>query len=272
MSKKENITEQVQLDQTRHRRFTSSRMAELMSDNRGGTAPGQPFFTYVDEIYYQHLMDRDTELKPYSRAMAWGEYVERFAFEQLGLAWTLDSKKTYTHPDKDLAKWWSGRPDTIKGKAPRRVVGDIKCPEPKNFARYSDFFLQPGTEQEKVDEMKKDKDLKKFYWQLTSNAILTGAASCQLVVYMPTLEQLEEIQAAAWNIDEDTLPAGRYIWDYRFIAESQPIHLPHLPHGSLLKPLNSFNFTPAQEDVDRLTDRITLAKAQVEARLKKFMQ
>lgn len=268
--KEVDITTQVYLDQTRHLRFTSSKVHNLTSTNRGGTGPGQPFFTLCEEVYFRHLLDRDLEVEAYSRPMAWGEYVERYVFELLGWEYSLESKVQFTHPEKDLAQWWSGRPDVLRHQ-PVKAVGDVKCPQPKNYAFMVDLFLKPWTTGEKLEFMKKDKDLKKYYWQLVSNAILTDCEFAQLIVFLPTEMQLEEIRHQANSIDEESLPAGRTIWDYKFIADNPKHKLPHIANSSLLKPLYSFEFEVPEEDKILLTERVQLARDTVKGYLEKFM-
>ena len=267
-NKEQDITLQVHLDNTRHKRFTSSKTHEMASFARNKVDPGAPFATRVEEVFLARIADRTLEVNPYSRSMAWGEWCERFAFEQLGMEWKLESRIQYTH--EKFPEWWSGRPDVIKVTKGVRTVADIKCPEIKNFALWSEFFLNDWEHDVKVEYMKGHKDLKKYYWQLVSNAILTDSEFCQLIIYLPTPLQLQEIQDAANDIDEETLLPNRRIWDYKFIADSSPNRLPFLPSTSKLKPLCSLVFKPPQSDREFLFDRISTGISEVKARLEKF--
>lgn len=224
----------------RYGRFTSSQIYKLMTWDRGGKNPGQPFFTYVEEKRIERKMQRSLELDVHTRPMAWGNLCEMYVEQNLGFEYEIVSKDTIVHPDYDF---WAGTPDFKKPDC----ISELKCYEPKKFASYTDCIL------------KEDKDLIKAkypeeYWQGVSNAILLGKQKFELITFIPYKSELDKIREFADNYD------GPDQWKYRYIVEAEDKALPYIPDRCGYKNLNIVMIDLCPVDAAFLTERVLLAE------------
>ena len=125
--------------------FTSSNIFKLMTLARNKVDFGKPALTYIHEKRMEKRMGRSLELESYSRAMAWGLFMESYVFSKIGIEYLITSKDTDVHPN---IKGWSGSKDLI---VPGLKVSDIKCYEPKKFGDYTDALLLGD-----IDRLKED--------------------------------------------------------------------------------------------------------------------
>lgn len=227
----------------RNGNFTSSEIFRLMKKGRGKDAWSVDADTYVAECNMERRLGRSVEVVSDARPLTWGKCVEKRAFRALGLDYTFCANVTIQHPD--IPFWW-GSPDATT----RPAVADLKCPMTLiSFCQMIDPYYEDGNlihEGLTIEAVRQNhKDGDKFFWQIVSNAILTNKKKGQLVVYVPYLEELEEIK---------TLADG--IGDYYWIWAADKDKLPYLLNGGHYKNINVIEFDILQRDVDALTERV----------------
>jgi hypothetical protein len=222
--------------------FSSSKIGNLMSKGRGNFSVeniGKPFITYVQEKAYEKKLGRALSKDNSARATAWGHLCEEQAFNKMDLIYSLVSKERFYH--EDYSDFWSGMPDLLT----EDIVGDIKCP----YTLKSFCYL--------IESMKDVKVFKQthsdYYWQLVSNAILTGRNEAMLIVYVPYLKDLEEIKDLARSRGEEL--DNRF----SFINWAEDEELPYLIEGNHYTDLNVMEFTIPEEDKELLTERVAMA-------------
>jgi len=185
------------------------------------------------------LLTEKTDARP----LIWGKCVEKPAFDVLGLEYTLCSDKSIQHP---TIPFWVGSPDAVTDT----VVADLKCPQTlTSFCQMLEPYYEDGKlvheamTIEAVRENHKDGD--KFFWQIVSNAVLTGKKKGELIIYVPYFDELETIRARAEGVPE-------YYWIFYCDAEK----LPYLVREGDYKNINVIQFDIMQRDVDFLTERV----------------
>ena len=199
----------------------------------------QAGLTYIQDKQIELRLGRSINIEKVARAMTWGHFLEGRVFSLLGIEYDILSKETDVHP---TIAHWSGSPDLkIHGK----LIGDIKCFEPKNFALYTDMLLLQDP-QEFKDQFPKE------YWQLISNALINQVKKVEAISYMPYKSELAEIRQLA----EEVWTGDGTDYRFRFIAEAPNRELPYLPDGGYYKNLNRFRFTVPEEDAEYLTNRV----------------
>jgi hypothetical protein len=225
--------------------FTSSEIAALMKKDKSGKGFGAPALTYIEETNMERRLGRSLTEEVSARPLVWGKLLEGRAFDMLGLEYYLSSKDTIVHPD---IPYWSGSPDG--GKYDPRTICDIKCPITlKSFCQLVDAGTKGGIEQIREDH----KDGEKYYWQIVSNAMLTGSAYGELIVYMPYESELGEIRMLAQNV------AGEHLSKHYFIAMAGQDDLPFLLDDGFYKNINVFSFEIPTADCEALTDAVIRA-------------
>ncbi len=230
-------------------RFTSSKIYLLTDKGRSKSALfSVGAETYIKNKANERKLKRSLDLGKSGNSAKWGLFLEQYVFSQFtGLEYKIMADESTIYNDS-----WAGSADLI---VPNKKVSDIKCYEPEKFCNYTNMILAKDTERFK-------KEFKQEYWQLVSNAIVNDVPNAEAISYMPTLEELEEIQDLAANYE------GADQWKYRFIVES-PIHqLPYIPKESEYKNINFFEFEVPQEDKDFLIQRVELAEAELRKLLK----
>lgn len=213
--------------------FTSSEIYKLLGSDRVRS-------TYIEEKQIELRMGRSISVEAYSQAMAWGNFMEMFVFEHIGMEYQITSSTTDVHPT--INKWSGSKDLIVEGEK----VSDIKCYQPKNFARYVDALMTK-------DIYIIRKKFPKEYWQLVSNAAINKVPKAEAIVFMPYKSQLNEIREMAENYD------GADQWKYRFIVDNEDHCLPYLPDNGHYKNLNKFEFTVPQDDTTLLTNAVLSA-------------
>jgi hypothetical protein len=155
---------------------------------------------------------------------------------------TSSIHETIVHP---TLSYWAGSPDGVTEDS----VMDIKCPltikswvsltQGENIYGMVDGFTVQGR------EFSGNTYGDKYYWQLVSNAILTGKKFAELIVFMPYQEQLEAIRSEA---------------DFQginWIKYSTDDELPYV--GKQHKNITTIRFEVPQKDIDTLTEAVTEA-------------
>lgn len=222
---------------------TSSEIVALLSNDRSGKDPGKPFYTYIEECNMERRLKRSLCDEINAHSTLWGQLVEECVFNKLDTSYSLVSKETLVHPE---ILYWCGSPDVRKfvdGNCD--TVGDIKCPKTlKSFCQLVDGWNKDG-----IDGIRDNhKDGEKYYWQLVSNACITGAKYAELIVYAPYKHELDIIRKACEG-------DAKYYW----LFGSQDDELPYLIEGEHYNNLNIFRFEVPFLDKQRLTDRVRLA-------------
>lgn len=216
-------------------RFTSSEIYALTKKDRSGKGFGAPALTYIQEKIYERRLGRRLSEEVNARPLQWGKLCEAIAFEALGLEYTLTSQDTIEHPD--FPEYWAGSPDGVKNG----VVYDIKCPSTiKSFCQFYDC----NTKEELIEN---HKDGEKYYWQLVSNAILTGVDKAELIIYMPYKQDLTAVREAALD------------YGYKWIEYAADDELPYIIEGNYYKNLKVISFHIPDEDKKLLTDCVVKA-------------
>jgi len=233
----------IRTNKSRLGNFTSSEIAALMSEGKAKDSIGKPFYTYVKEKQRERRLGRSLNNDSSARPLTWGKLVEMKGFELLGTEYGLYSDKTIIHPD---CPFWSGSPDGIIHEE-EKVVFDLKCPYTLNS------FCELA-ECKNIDEVRANhKDGEKYYFQLVSNAILTGCNWGELIVYCPYKSELESIKEMANNWDGDDQKKYAWIW----FADDE--ELPYLIDGEYYPHLVKIRFPIPQSDKEALTERVKLA-------------
>ncbi len=228
---------------SRNGNFTSSEIFRLMKKGKGKDSWSVEADSYIAECNMERRLGRSVETQIDARPLSWGKCVERRAFNVLGLDYTLRSSETIQHPE--IPFWW-GSPDATT----RFACSDLKCPLTLiSFCQMLDPYydngklVHEGLSIEAVRENHKEGD--KYFWQIVSNCILTGKRIGQLIVYVPYLEELEEIK---------TLADGNPDYYWRWSADQEK--LSYLIKGGHYKNINVIEFDILQRDVDALTERV----------------
>lgn len=217
--------------------FTSSKIFNLMKEGPKPGSFGKPFHTYIQEKKFEQKLKRSISTDVSTRPMLWGKFLESRVHNMLGMAYRHVFDETLQHPKYDF---WSGSPDFINDTDD--VVCDSKCPQPKAFCELVENCSKG------IDAFKDNHE--DYYWQLVSNALITGKNFIELIVYMPYESELEEIRAEVENADLEEP------WKYRFITESLKCELAYLPDDSEYKNLNIFRFPLDKLDANLLTQRV----------------
>lgn len=227
-------------NELRNGNFTSSEIVALTTNGRTKDSFGKPFYTYIDECNMERRLCRSISEEINARSITWGNLNESRVFELLGTEYSLVSKETILHPKFD---YWVGSPDAIKYvNNISETVCDIKCPKTlKSFCQLVDAWESEG-----INGIREGhKDGEKYYWQLVSNAILTGCQFAELIVYVPYQYELDAIR-------KSTEGNEKYYW----IWGSSDEELPYLIDGEYYKNINVFRFNIPFLDKQFLEDRV----------------
>jgi hypothetical protein len=206
--------------------------------------------TYIQEVIWEIKsglpIDRDAGYE--GRDSEWGSLLERYVYNEctdLDTRWL--GHTFFPHHDPLLGKYWGGSPDTDNKVTD--TVGDIKSPG----TRRSFFTFHDCKDIQEVRE--KHKDGNKYYWQLVSNAVILGRAHCELVIFMPYLDELDAIRS---------LPDAPY-----WVVNGKDSELPHLLRGHHYENVKRFIFTPPKEDRELIEARVRKAIEKVEKTINK---
>lgn len=201
--------------------------------------------SYIQEKVFESRFETTLDTAPYNEAMSWGHLMEHYVYNLIGFEYRLASKDTLVHPKYDF---WAGTPDCIKkaGKVDY-AISEIKCYGKKKFALYVDCMKKGDLELFKAE-------FPQEYWQIVSNACITGLDYGEALAFMPYRSQYEEIKEIAENME------GSDIWKYRFITEKSINDLNFLPDDGYYDSINRFEFKIPRIDKMELTNRIRLAQ------------
>ncbi len=217
--------------------LTSSEIVAIMANGKQKGTLGAPAIEYINERNLERKLGRSLNTESDARPLVWGKAIESRVFELLGLEYQLVSKETIVNSE---IPYHSGSPDSTK----KQTVADIKSPMTlKSFCKLVDPLYEgfKGIDaMNKIRDTHKDGD--KFYWQLVSNAILTGSKYAELIVYVPYLSELMAIRDHA-----------RHVY---WIANATDEELPYLLDGGYYKNLNVIRFEVPECDKESLIERI----------------
>lgn len=216
------------------------------------------FYSYIEEKFREYKLNRSINTDVNTRPIVWGKVLEMYVFKhKLGLEYTeMNERGRLFHADIEN---WCGVPDSMKNKT---VVTDTKCPSSMvNFCNLVDD-MAAGLEQFK-------KNQKEYYYQLVSNAILTGVKKAELIVYVPYEKDLLSLFNYVDNLDNNALKPLKLVErNIEFIfyellnfqdGENYAPNIPYLPEGSKYKDLNKFEFDIPEADIKFLTQRVKKA-------------
>lgn len=238
----------------RNGNFNSSEIFALTKMDRSGKDWGEPALTFIEETNYERMLGRAITDKVQARPLSWGNLVEGRVFSLLGPEYILSSGQTDQHPEIDC---WVGSKDGIK-KDKGHTVFDIKSPLTlTSFCRLVTPLILGLTGLEAMNAIrvgyekngatyKNHKDGDKFYWQLVSNACITGAKYAELIPYMPYKEELDDIRMMAMNASGEDI--GKYSW-INFAREDE---LPFIKEGGKYKNMNVIRFEVPVKDKELL--------------------
>ena len=229
-------------------RFTSSEIVALLSEptaaaKKIGEVCGAPAKTYISETNMERRLGRSLNSEISSRPTSWGKLLEDYVFPLLGQDYRAMGMITMNHPTIDF---WSGSPDAIKNDDGKTVV-DIKCPYTlKSFCTLADCKT--------IEDVRENhKEGEKYYWQLVSNAIITGSKYAELIVFCPYESELMSIRQMC---EGNT----KYYW----LMGSDNDELPFINDGGYYKNVNVIRFEVPQSDKDLLTNRVLAAGSLLE--------
>lgn len=223
--------------------FTSSRIGDLMTKARDGKSFGAPALTLISEKNMEIKLGRSLNSEISSKYTSWGKLVENRVFDILGTEYTPMFSETLIHPS---IAHWSGSPDGLKNDDGKTVF-DVKCPNTlKSFCELVDCKTI-----EEVRDNHKEGDT--YFWQIVSNAILTGSNYGELLVYCPYQSELEAIRELAHNWDGDNQN------QFAFINWASDDELPYLIEGNHYKNLNIIRWEIDEADKIALTERVIAA-------------
>lgn len=224
-------------------RFTSSEICALMTQGNVKGSFGKPALTYIEETNMERRLGRCIDIESNAKPLLWGKLVEGHVFELLGTEYKLVSQETLTHSS---VEFWAGSPDAIKYTSGKpETVCDIKAPLTlKSFCQLVDAWNAGGIDAVRADH----RDGEKYYWQLVSNACITGCKYAELIVYAPYRSNLDGIRQLCEG-------DGKY---YRiFFADDS--ELPWIPAGGYYKSLNVLRFEVPTADKIALHERVVEA-------------
>lgn len=222
----------------RHGTFSSSNIWKLMTNDKSGKDFGVKGKTYIKQVFHELNLGRSINPERDSRPTSWGKFVETRAFDLLGLEYRLVSDERLVHPEYDF---WTGAPDLLKRED---TVCDVKCPVSL------EVFCDKIAALKNIDTYRNE--FPEDYWQLVSNAILSGRKFAEAVIYVPYLHELKEIREAASNYSGNQ---NKIAW----IGWAEDEELPYVIEGGKYKNLNIVRFEVSEEDKEALTKRVKLA-------------
>ena len=156
----ETITE----NEVRIGRFTSSKIAALMSVAKDKVSFGKPALTYIEEKNFERKLGRSLTSEITARATSWGKLLEKRVLEELlGIDYRPSSAESIVH--HVYGDIWAGSPDAQKYDEGGTIV-DIKSTYTiKSFCQFAEC--------ETIEDVRENHpDGEDYYWQLVSNAIL----------------------------------------------------------------------------------------------------
>jgi len=228
----------------RHGNYTSSEIVALTTEGKVKGTWGKPALTYIEEKNMERKLGMSLSSDTEARATSWGTFGERMVEMLLGEIYEFSPMETLLHPTIEN---WAGSRDAIKNDE-GLTVAEVKCPYTrKAFCQ----MVQPIYDGlEGMDAMNAIRDKysegDKYYWQIVSNACISGAKYGELIVYMPYQCEIKAIQHAA----EKAITEGES--QFYFIASSKPEQLPYIKDVGYYSNLNIIRFEIPEEDKRKL--------------------
>ena len=238
----ETITE----NEVRIGRFTSSKIAALMSVGKDKVSFGKPALTYIEEKNFERKLGRSLTSETTARATSWGKLLEKRVLEELlGIDYRPSSAESIVH--HVYGDIWAGSPDAQKYDEGGTIV-DIKSTYTiKSFCQFAEC--------ETIEDVRENHpDGEDYYWQLVSNAIITNSKYAELIVYCPYQSELQAIRDLAANIDGEQ---KNYYW----IFTANDNELPYLKDNGFYKNVITFRFEVSENDKNLLTEKVLAASA-----------
>lgn len=223
-----------------------------MSNGKAKDSIGAPFYTYCKEVYFETRLGRRLDNETNAKPTSWGNLVEQQAFDTLGIEYALVSKDTIVHHSPEFSDWWAGTPDLLKNED---TICDVKCPMTLNS--FCTFY-----ECQTIGDVRTNhKDGEKYYWQLVSNAILTGCKYAELIIYVPYYYELVQVRELANNYNGDQNKVAWINW-------ASDDDLPYILEDGYYKNLKIIHFEVPESDKTALENRMRLAISEVKSMLK----
>lgn len=223
---------------------------------------GAPFYSYLEECKAERFFKQNLENEKEVLAFSWGKLCELHVHNILPNSYIMQSEESLQHK---LIPEWVGTPDGTKlSKSTISTVSETKCPlNKKSFYQlikylYNDdgFQISKKKEINGNDIIKlireNHKDGEKWYWQIISNACILKSIngldniSAELIVFLPYIDELEEIKAFNSTLDE---PYSQIQW-------AKDGELPFLYRETGIQNLNIIPFDIPKEDEEFLTSRV----------------
>lgn len=235
----------------RNGRFTSSEIVALTTNGKAKDTFGKPALTYIKQKKWERNLGRSIDNETFSRPLSWGKLCEIFVLQHMGLIECtplMDEPKQ--HP---TIEYWAGSPDAINNDLD--AVVELKCPQTlASFCGLVEPIMNGLSGIEAINYIRDNhNDGEKYYWQIVSNAIITGKSKGELIIFCPYQSQLDELRMLAQNMPSDVL--SHYYW----IANSMDNELPYLLDGGKYQNLNRIIFDVPADDIAFLTDRVLKA-------------
>lgn len=240
-------------EKTEHKRLNPKSKKLNIEDGFGELA-----LTYIEEKQMEINLGLSLGSEDTGKAASWGKLLEKRAFEILGTSYSFSSEETELHP---TISWWSGTKDGSNHEGEKATI-DFKCPKTrKSFCQLVDPIYNGFTGMEAMNAIRfgwkdkhghkhsKHKDGDKFYFQLISNACITGDKYAELIVYMPYKSQLDEIRELAKNYDGNQNKIAWVNW-----AEDN--ELPYIKDGGYYNDINIIRFEIPEKDKKLLTEQV----------------
>lgn len=224
------------------------------------TWPGEAAVKYILDTKREQRIGRSLDNESSARPLLWGNLVEPYAFDQLGMEYIYSSQETINHP---FIKRYKGTPDGKKEDEGGTTV-EMKCPWTiTSFCQLIEPLYEGLTGMDAMNALRdgyRDKDGlwhkphadgEKFYQQCISNSILQKTKHCELVIFLPYYSQLQDIMDLANQ--KDGFEASKYY----FVANAVDGDLPSIPDDGFYKNLNIIRFDPPEQDKSHM---ITIIK------------
>ena len=219
---------------------TSSEIWKLLKDGKIKGNFSAPGLTYIEQKRFEIELGRTLSTDHNARPTAWGNALEGFVYnKELSLEYSLVSKTCLTHESGTFC----GTPDIVKNYS----VGDIKCPWTLlSFMQLRQCMLAGSALGLKIE-------YPEYYWQLVSNALITGKDYAELIAYCPKQDDLDQIREYVDQINEVD------VFKYKFIVDCSDDELPYIPNESTVDPLVRFSFPILEEDKNKLLESVNKA-------------
>ncbi len=255
-----------------------AKLKELQKEKDKPSLP-KAALTYIGQTLMERRLGKKVDSDAFSRPTTWGKLIEwHVQQKKLGLEYSLMGTDVLINPDLNYHR---GSPDCIK----ENTVCDIKGPftlnsfcllvdplyfgltgmDAMNAIRFG-FYSKNGKgyleEQEDSFKHQPHPDGNKYYFQLVSNSILAKAKYAELIVYVPSEEEVKNQDEA----DENSLKHSAYNYDggdqnqFTWIEHLNSYdQLPYLTKDSKYESKNIINFLVPEEDKLFLMERINMA-------------